>query len=329
MGTIERSLVKQLRRIRDMLGPARARARHPAKAALSREHLDKVRRYYDANTRAFLWFGQGGRCGSIHRAVWGSGVTDRPSAFRFVERSVAAQLDVLAPADAEPLVLDLGCGVGATLAFLASNRPLRGVGITLSPVQANLARKRLASAGLEGRVRILQGDYLDLPADLRGADLAFAIESFSLGPDPAAFFASAARSLRPSGRLVICDDFLTVRAAKGEVTPRESRWLDDFRKGWRVGSLVSSSQATELARAQGLELVQSTDLSAFLELERPRDRLIQLVIALTSPLAPFAPDVPWWLNLLGGHALQQGLLAGVIEYRFCVWQKGAMPSSSV
>ena len=40
-------------------------------------------------------------------------------------------------------------------------------------------------------------------------DLAFAIESFVHSPDGPRFFRSAARALRPGGKLIICDDFLS------------------------------------------------------------------------------------------------------------------------
>ena len=42
------------------------------------------------------------------------------------------------PCDAH--VVDLGCGVGSSLRYLAERLPIRGTGITLSPAQAAMAR---------------------------------------------------------------------------------------------------------------------------------------------------------------------------------------------
>jgi tRNA1(Val) A37 N6-methylase TrmN6 len=137
----------------------------------------EVRRYYDANTEAFVRHGEGGGLGAIHRAVWGPGVTTRDHAFRYVDDLILRQLDTLSlPGTAH--VLDLGCGVGGSLAYLAQQRPIRGTGITLSPVQASLGRQRLAALGVADRVQIVEGDFTALPGDLCGVNLAYAIVAF-------------------------------------------------------------------------------------------------------------------------------------------------------
>ena len=162
-----------------------------------------VQRYYDRHTAAFLRYGQGGGAGAIHRAVWGPGVENRAAAFHYVENCIADQLRAIRSAAAEPTVVDLGCGVGGSLCHLAARLPIRGVGVTLSPVQARLADERIRAAGLQDRIRCLEGDYADPGLDLPAADLAYAIESFAHGPDPIAFFAQCARIVRPGGLLCI------------------------------------------------------------------------------------------------------------------------------
>ena len=67
-----------------------------------------VRDFYDRNTSRFERLGQGGA--SIHRAVRGPGVTTREQSFHHVEDRILALL----PAVPDPLVVDLGCGVGGT-----------------------------------------------------------------------------------------------------------------------------------------------------------------------------------------------------------------------
>jgi cyclopropane-fatty-acyl-phospholipid synthase len=61
-------------------------------------------------------------------------------------------------------VLDVGCGWGSFVIHAAANHGVRAVGITLSPAQAELARTRVAEAGLEDRVEIRVADYRDLGA---------------------------------------------------------------------------------------------------------------------------------------------------------------------
>ena len=102
----------------------------------------------------------------------------------------------LPPGVARPAVVDLGCGLGASLLYLAGRADLTGEGITISPLQAVRATRRIAEAGLADRVRCREGDYLAVPDDLAGtADLAFSIEAFVHGPDPGGYFRQAARVL--------------------------------------------------------------------------------------------------------------------------------------
>jgi cyclopropane-fatty-acyl-phospholipid synthase len=56
-------------------------------------------------------------------------------------------------------VLDVGCGWGSFAIHAAREHGARITGITLSPPQAELARRRVAEAGLEDRVEILVTDY--------------------------------------------------------------------------------------------------------------------------------------------------------------------------
>lgn len=59
-------------------------------------------------------------------------------------------------------LLDVGCGWGSMVLHAAENYGVRAVGVTLSEEQAVLARKRVATAGLEDRVEIRVQDYRDV-----------------------------------------------------------------------------------------------------------------------------------------------------------------------
>jgi cyclopropane-fatty-acyl-phospholipid synthase len=65
-------------------------------------------------------------------------------------------------------VLDVGCGWGSFAIHAASRHGVRVVGVTLAEQQAELARRRVAEAGLSDRVEIRLADYrevLDGPFD--------------------------------------------------------------------------------------------------------------------------------------------------------------------
>ena len=276
-------------------------------------HADDVANYYDANTRRFLRFGQGGDVGAIHRAVWGPGVQTRAQAFRYVDDRLLS----LIPDDAKR-VLDLGCGVGASLEHIAKQRAVEGVGVTLSRVQAELANARFEQAGLAQRVVCRQADFTALPDDLGTFDFAYGIESYVQSPSAQAFFSEAARVTNPGATLAICDDFISGRAHAGELSFREARWLREFRAGWGAPSLVSVGQASALARRHGFSLVLDDDLTDHLELRRPRDHLITLMVRAGRRVPT---QSPWWRNLLGGNALQMLLVRRVSTYRLLVFRR--------
>ena len=81
-----------------------------------------------------------------------------------VEDQIAMLLHGLPPSFGASNVVDLGCGVGASLCYLAARLPVRGTGITLSPIQARFAKQRIRKSGFADRIRCIEGDYCDIPA---------------------------------------------------------------------------------------------------------------------------------------------------------------------
>jgi SAM-dependent methyltransferase len=272
---------------------------------MPRVDAEQVRRFYDRHTPAFVSFGQRGSNGAIHRAVWGPGTSSRSQAFRYVDDCIAGLVRQLPPLFEASHVVDLGCGVGASLCHLAEHLPVCGTGVTLSPVQARLAQRRIHESGLSDRIRCVEADYCDLPADIGRADLAYAIESFVHVSDPARFFAQCSRLVRPGGLLVICDDFRRPADAAA------ARTLERFCRGWHVNSLLEGAEVRALARDAGFEHESTVDLSPYLEIRRLRDRAGQVMLRLFGAIPLLAPRLDY---LSGGDALQTCLERGWIGY---------------
>jgi MPBQ/MSBQ methyltransferase len=129
---------------------------------------------------------------------------------------------------AEPRLIDLGCGLGATLRSFARHLPQASLlGITLVPWQVERARVLNDTAGCGERVRIMEGDYENaiLPSD--SYDGVYALESscHAHGADKGALLTEAHRLLRTGGRLVIADGFLGAHRFGGALQQRIYRKL--------------------------------------------------------------------------------------------------------
>src|SRR5579862_1768054 len=114
-------------------------------------------------------------------------------------------------------VCDAGCGYGATARILAGELGAEVTGITLSPAQFRFA-SRTASAS--PNPSYLLGDWLENSLPAASFDSVIAVESSEHMPDKPAFFAQAARVLKPGGRLVVCSWL-----AKEDARAWESRLL--------------------------------------------------------------------------------------------------------
>lgn len=280
---------------------------------------DQVARYYDRNTSRFLRFGGGASALAIHRELWGPGVTTAAGAKRYVNVLLADEI----PSGAEA-ILDLGCGVGGTMIDLASRFPTATLhGVTLSARQVELAGRFAGEHGVAERCHFHLGDFesLDLEARhgsaLLRADAVLSVEAFAHAADPKAFFATARRHLsEPHGRVIVVDDFL---ARDPAALPAPHRSLvEDFRAGWRLGSLITMARCASAARAAGLELVANRDLTPLVRPGRTRDRVIARLAPIFAHLG--LVRIPFFGNMIGGDALQQGIREGIFEYRMLVFR---------
>ncbi len=126
-----------------------------------------------------------------------------------MSRQVLARLGLESASDGR--VLDMGCGLGATIRLAAREYPNLGIdGITLVPWQISHAEKLMPASLLRGRVRFHQGDYTGTAFPNAFFDGIYAIESacHDAGFAKEGFIREAARMLKPGRRLVVADGFI-------------------------------------------------------------------------------------------------------------------------
>jgi cyclopropane-fatty-acyl-phospholipid synthase len=99
-------------------------------------------------------------------------------------------------------VLDVGCGWGSFALHAASHHGVRVLGITLSPAQAQLTRRRVSEAGLEDRVEIRIADYRDLAGERFDAIASIGMVEHVGASQIDVYAARLARLLAPGGRLL-------------------------------------------------------------------------------------------------------------------------------
>jgi MPBQ/MSBQ methyltransferase len=139
---------------------------------------------------------------------------------------------------ASPSLLDLGCGLGATLRSFARRMPsAKLVGITRVPWQVEKARALCEAAGFDGRIGVVKCDYEDTGLLTSSYyDGAYALESscHAHGADKAVLLEEAYRLLRPGGRLVVADGFL---ASGRFVSRRQKRIYRKLCECWVIEEL--------------------------------------------------------------------------------------------
>jgi cyclopropane-fatty-acyl-phospholipid synthase len=116
-----------------------------------------VRYHYDVGNDFFALFLDESMTYSC--AIFSRGAQTLGEAQRTKLELVASKLDLKPGMH----VLDVGCGWGSFAIHAAEHHGVTVTGITLSPPQAELARERVARAGLAERIEIRVADYRQLP----------------------------------------------------------------------------------------------------------------------------------------------------------------------
>ena len=99
-------------------------------------------------------------------------------------------------------LLDIGCGWGSLIIHAATHYGVRGLGVTLSPVQAEVARRRIAAARLDGVLEVRVADYRELSEGGFDAVASVGMYEHVAARDYGAYAGTVARLLAPGGRFL-------------------------------------------------------------------------------------------------------------------------------
>jgi len=224
-----------------------------------------VNQYYDLATD-FYEFGWGQ---SFHFAPRYEGEKFRESLERH-ERFLARKLRLAPGMEA----LDVGCGVGGPMRFIAKHSGAKVVGVNNNAYQIERGERHTKRAKLEAQCSFLKADFMQLPVDDGRFDAVYTIEASCHAPDKTALFSELRRTMKPGALFGGYEWCLTDRYDADSAEHR--RIKKDIEEGDGLPDIAYTWEVDEALKAAGFELVETRDL------------------ALTGDAA-----TPWYLALTG------------------------------
>jgi SAM-dependent methyltransferase len=215
-----------------------------------------------------------------------------------------AELAGVAPGDH---VLDAGCGVGGPAMAIARAVPDVVVdGVTISEVQARMARELVAEAELANRVRVHLADFQRLPFPDASFDVALYLEVTGYSPDLAVLYRESERVLRPGGTVYVKDIF----CREDPLTERQRQSMTAFDELWACVHTATLSESTHAMRTAGLIDVGTreypfVDMGHIFESMVSRDEAGIDLNAFGEAFLRFFPELPTFVGEV--KARKQGI----------------------
>jgi cyclopropane fatty-acyl-phospholipid synthase-like methyltransferase len=151
-------------------------------------------------------------------------------------------------------VADFCAGLGGPARYLAHKYGADVTGIELTPARVAGAQHLTQLVGLQDKVRLLQGDVMQVPLPDAGMDAVISQEAFLHVPDLRRAFAEARRILRPGGRFAF-----TNWVAERPLSEPDRQLMWD---GMAVQRLYGFAEHRALLEAAGFSVVSVEDLTA-------------------------------------------------------------------
>jgi len=146
----------------------------------------------------------------IHHGYWIRGNESKETAQLQLIEHLAGLANVKHGSD----ILEIGCGIGGSSLHLAKTYDAKATGITISPIQIEMANKAAAAAQLSVKFLLMDAEAMDFQSQF---DLLWCVESISHFERRKEFFVSAAKLLKPGGTFAIIDWFKKANLRPSEI----------------------------------------------------------------------------------------------------------------
>ncbi|KAK2977232.1 LOW QUALITY PROTEIN: hypothetical protein RJ640_028437 [Escallonia rubra] len=159
-------------------------------------------------------------------------------------------------------IVDVGCGIGGSSRYLARKYGAQCQGITLSPVQVQMAQALAAEQGLADKVSFQVADALNQPFSDGQFDLVWSMESGEHMPDKMKFVIGSSGSA--GARTTILTWCHRDRTPSEEsLSSEEKELLNKISDAFYLLDLCSSADYVDLLRSLSLEDIKAADWSEY------------------------------------------------------------------
>ncbi|MBD80574.1 MAG: SAM-dependent methyltransferase [Crocinitomicaceae bacterium] len=190
---------------------------------------------------------------SVHYGLWEKDTRSFAEALQNTNR-VMSQIAGIKPGEK---ILDAGCGVGGAAFYLSKNMDCEVVGITLSEKQLEMANQHKGELNTSHKVQFDLKDFSNTDYPDHSFDVIWACESSCYANPKSTFLNEVNRLLKPGGRLILADYFLT---DEGEKDP--NGWLKKWGDLWAISDFYKNSTLNSLIEENGLSIISNQDFSA-------------------------------------------------------------------
>jgi tocopherol O-methyltransferase len=205
-----------------------------------RDLYDRVSPYYHS-----LW-GE-----HIHHGYWIRGDETKEQA----QLQLIEHLAQVAGINSGRRILDVGCGFGGSSIYLARNYNAEATGITISPVQLEIANRAASEQHVNAKFLLMDAQAMHFDHSF---DVVWSVESISHYQHREKFFDSAANLLKPGGILAIIDWF-----KKAHLKPAEhKKFIQPIEKGMLV-ELQTMEHYKSILDSNQLQVVQTEILNKY------------------------------------------------------------------